>query len=137
MGQISSRQRLMLTACVVACGLSPLSIASAQSVPDVRLAQEALPTRAPGSSGVPPAGQTPAQSNPPDVSRGASENIIVKAQRRLLKEKNSPSAVTELGQRQIETAGISGSPQTLLRQAPSIYVYQQGIGESRLRMGRS
>ena len=140
----------MLTACAVACGVMPawrLSAQSAQSqsaqtsgtqvfgtetrsVPDVRLAQEALPTRAPSSSGVPPRGQTPSQSIPPDVSRGASENIIVRAQRRLLKEKNSPSAVTELGERQIQQVGISGSPSTLLRQAPSIYVYQQGIGDS-------
>jgi iron complex outermembrane receptor protein len=60
----------------------------------------------------------------------ASESIIVKAEKRLLKERNSPSAVTELGSQRIGAAGISGSPSTLLRQAPSIYVYQQGIGDN-------
>ncbi len=58
------------------------------------------------------------------------ESIIVKAQKRLLKEKNSPSAVTELGERAIGAVGIGGSPSTLLRQAPSIYVYQQGLGDN-------
>jgi iron complex outermembrane receptor protein len=59
-----------------------------------------------------------------------SESVIVKAQARLLKEKNSPSAVTELGARQIAANGIVGSPATLLRQAPSVYVYQQGLGDN-------
>ncbi len=58
------------------------------------------------------------------------EQIRVKAQRRLLKEKNSPSAVTELGQQQINQEGVMGSTSTLLRQAPSIYVYQSGPGEN-------
>ena len=137
---MTSRQRLMLTVCAAACSFAPSLRSSAQtaqtqtpqtqSVPDIRLAQETLPTRSPSSSGVPPRGETPAQAIPPDVSLGASENIVVRAKRLLLKEKNSPSAVTELGQRQIQQAGVSGSPSTLLRQAPSIYVYQQGIGDS-------
>jgi iron complex outermembrane receptor protein len=59
-----------------------------------------------------------------------SEKIIVKARRLLLKEKNSPSAVTELGRAQIAQEGTTGSTETLLRQAPSIYVYQQGPGEN-------
>jgi iron complex outermembrane receptor protein len=59
-----------------------------------------------------------------------SETVVVKAQRRLLKEKNSPSAVTELGQQQIATAGVTGSTTSLLRQAPSVNVYQQGIGDN-------
>jgi iron complex outermembrane receptor protein len=66
----------------------------------------------------------------PKSDQKTPESIIVKAQRRLVKEKNSPSAVTELGQSAIAQTGISGSPQTLLRQAPSIYVYQQSIGDS-------
>ena len=64
------------------------------------------------------------------ASATQSESVIVKAQARLLKEKNSPSAVTELGAKQIAVAGISGSVGTLLRQAPSVYVYQQGIGDN-------
>ena len=126
MGQGTKFKTGLLTTCVLACGFAPLMVVGAH----VARAQEALPTTSPSSSGVPPRGQTPAQAIPPDVSRGATENIIVKAQRRLLKEKNSPSAVTELGERQIQQVGISGSPATLLRQAPSINVYQQGIGDS-------
>ena len=59
-----------------------------------------------------------------------SESVVVRAQRRLLREKNSPSAVTELGQKQIAATGVSGSPATLLRQAPSVFVYQQGLGDN-------
>ncbi len=69
----------------------------------------------------------------PDNDRNGiqtSERISVWAEKRLLKEKNSPSAVTELGARQISAVGIGGSPSTLLRQAPSVYVYQQGLGDN-------
>jgi iron complex outermembrane receptor protein len=66
----------------------------------------------------------------PTSDQKTPESIIVKAQKRLLKEKNSPSAVTELGSSAIAQTGVGGSPQTLLRQAPSIYVYQQSIGDS-------
>ncbi len=52
----------------------------------------------------------------------ATEQIKVKARRLLLKQKNSPSAVTELGKQQIAQEGTMGSTSTLLRQAPSIYV---------------
>jgi iron complex outermembrane receptor protein len=78
-----------------------------------------------------------ADSAPAQVSLGLgqsaateSESVIVRQQHRLLKEKDSPSAVTELGTKQIAAAGISGSVATLLRQAPSVYVYQQGIGDN-------
>ena len=61
---------------------------------------------------------------------GTSQSIIVRAQRRLLRETNSPSAVTELGTAQIAQTGVQGSVATLLRAAPSVYVYQQGIGNN-------
>ena len=64
------------------------------------------------------------------ASAATSENVVVRAQRRLLREKNSPSAVTELGTAQIAATGISGSPASLLRQAPSVFVYQQGLGDN-------
>jgi iron complex outermembrane receptor protein len=63
-------------------------------------------------------------------SSSTSESVIVRAQKRLLKEKNSPSAVTELGTAQISANGIGGSPSSLLRQAPSVFVYQQGLGDN-------
>ena len=59
-----------------------------------------------------------------------SESVIVRAQKRLLKEKNSPSAVTELGAKQISAVGVAGSTGQLLRQAPSVNVYQQGLGDN-------
>ncbi len=59
-----------------------------------------------------------------------SESVVVKAKRLLLKEKNSPSAVTELGEKQIAQEGSLGSTSSLLRQAPSVYVYQSGPGEN-------
>ena len=60
-----------------------------------------------------------------------AEQITVQAKRRLLlKEKNSPSAVTELGHAQIAQEGVTGSTISLLRQAPSIYAYAQGPGEN-------
>ena len=64
------------------------------------------------------------------IPPSATETIVVKAQRRLLKEKNSPSAVTELGSKQIAATGVSGSIFSVLRQAPSVNLYQQGIGDN-------
>ena len=54
----------------------------------------------------------------------------MRAARQLLREKNSPSGVTELGSAQIAQTGVQGSTATLLRAAPSVYVYQQGIGNN-------
>ena len=68
--------------------------------------------------------QKPAEQN------GAPESVQVRARRLLLRERNSPSAVTELGRNAIQQVGVQGSVSTLLRQAPSVYVYQQGIGNN-------
>jgi iron complex outermembrane receptor protein len=59
-----------------------------------------------------------------------SESVIVKYKARILKEKNSPSGVTELGTQTISSVGVSASPASLLRQAPSVYVYQQSLGDN-------
>ncbi len=61
---------------------------------------------------------------------GNSETITVRAQKRLLRQKDAPSAVTELGTAAISQVGVQGSVSTLLRQAPSVNVYQQGIGDN-------
>ncbi len=61
---------------------------------------------------------------------GNSESVTVRAQKRLLREKDAPSAVTELGTAAISQVGVQGSVSTLLRQAPSVNVYQQGIGDN-------
>ncbi len=103
----SLRCRLMLAG---ACGLALSSMATTVARADASTAQVNLG-----------AGQATAEQ---------SESVIVRAQKRLLKEKNASSAVTELGERQIQTTGVSGSTATLLRQAPSVYVYQQGTGDN-------
>jgi iron complex outermembrane receptor protein len=126
---------MLFTACSLVAGVVPVaggradqaSTAAAPSGPGTQYAQGT--TTPPASSTVEPRTGTPGQAIPPDV-RGGTESIIVKAQRRLLKEKNSPSAVTELGQQQIAQTGVGGSTATLLRQAPSVYVYQQGLGDN-------
>ncbi len=75
-------------------------------------------------------GSSSTSSIQPQVGANAPERVIVRAQRLLVREKNSPSAVTELGTAAINQTGVGGSVATLLRQAPSIYVYQQGIGNN-------
>ena len=81
-------------------------------------------------SGIPAntANQAPPTQN--GNTPGNSENVTVRAQKRLLREKDAPSAVTELGTAAISQVGVQGSTATLLRQAPSVYVYQQGIGDN-------
>lgn len=67
-----------------------------------------------------------ANTAPPDQM----ESIMIRAQRRLLREQDSPSAVTEIGQTQIRMSGAAGNIVSLLRNAPSVYTYQQGIGNN-------
>jgi iron complex outermembrane receptor protein len=76
------------------------------------------------------AADLPAFAQTPPATGAAPEAVLVKARRRLLREKNSPSAATELGAKQVAQEGIVGSTSTLLRQAPSVYVYQTGPGEN-------
>ena len=90
----------------------------------VQVAQNTSPTQTPTS------GSTNNSRNVSNFLPGTSESITVRAQRRLLKEKDSPSAVTELGAAQVAQTGVQGSVATLLRAAPSVYVYQQGIGNN-------
>ncbi len=97
--------------------------ATAPAATGTQVAQNASPTQTPRSG-------TANARVTPDISANAPESIIVRAQRRLLKEKDSPSAVTELGTQQIAQTGVQGSVATLLRAAPSVYVYQQGIGNN-------
>ena len=108
----SYRHRLLLAA---ACGL-------------VATASAPLARAADASQGTSPTAVNLGLGQAATVTQ--SESVIVRAQRRLLKEKNSPSAVTELGESQIRSAGVSASVASLLRQAPSVFVYQQGIGDN-------
>ncbi len=122
---------MLATACGLVAALAPSLAAADASQTTTQLAQlnDNTATR-PTSNQITPRSGTNSNAIPPDVSRGATEDIVVRAQRRLLKEKNSPSAVTELGSKQIATAGTSGSIFSVLRQAPSVNLYQQGIGDN-------
>jgi iron complex outermembrane receptor protein len=48
----------------------------------------------------------------------------------LLKEQNVPSAVSEVGQAEIQSTGLLGSVQSLLKQTPSVNSYQPGVGQN-------
>lgn len=85
---------------------------------------------APTGTSIPAGAGNPAPNTETGNTPGNTESITVRAQRQLLREKNSPSAVTELGTAQIAQTGVQGSTATLLRNAPSVYVYQQGIGNN-------
>ena len=116
----------MLVASALTGVLAASQVAVAQNLPT-----SALPGA--GSTGAPASG-SPAQTSAAQGSTAAtsqpSENIQVRLQRRLLRLRNPPSAATELGTKQIAQVGVQGSPSTLLRQAPSVNVYQQGIGNN-------
>jgi iron complex outermembrane receptor protein len=59
------------------------------------------------------------------------QKIKIINKKNLLKEKDLPSAVTELNQKDIATVNPTmGSVQTLLKQAPSVQAYSQGPGQS-------
>ena len=103
---------MLFSACGLVASLVPVANALAQTQPS-----QSTPTQTGGPLA-------------PSVSAGATESIVVRAQRQLLKDKNSPSAVTELSAKAIQQTGVGGSIATLLRQAPSVNVYQQGIGNN-------
>jgi len=107
---------MLFSACGLVASLVPAASGLAQSAPAAQ-----------SGPGVQVAQATTAA---PTIDKGSSENIIVRAQRQLLKDKNAPSAVTELGEKAITQTGVGGSIATLLRQAPSVFVYQQGIGNN-------
>ena len=120
---------MVAAACGLIASLVPGLHASAADDTQVAQLNNNSATR-PTSNQIQPRSGSISNAIPPDVSSSAPENIIVRAQRRLLKEKNSPSAVTELGSKQIAATGVSGSIFSVLRQAPSVNLYQQGIGDN-------
>ena len=118
---------LSATAWAQASSAIPSSTSAATPGPQTpsgtEVAQNASPTQTPRSG-------SPNARNVSNFLPNTDENIVVRAQRRLLKERDSPSAVTELGAAQVAQTGVQGSVATLLRAAPSVYVYQQGIGNN-------
>ena len=109
--QTHKRHLMIATACGLVAGLAPTLQAAAQGSAGVQVAQ--LNT-----------------ANSTTTTQSQTETITVRAAKRLQKEKNSPSAVTELGAKAIAATGVSGSVASMLRQAPSVNVYQQGIGDN-------
>ncbi|WP_084367232.1 TonB-dependent receptor [Neokomagataea thailandica] len=63
-----------------------------------------------------------------NYTAGSPETITVRALRRLQREKDAPSAVTEISKSDVRANSSAGNIVTLLRNAPSVYSYQQGIG---------
>jgi len=57
-----------------------------------------------------------------------AESVEVRVARRLLREKDAPSAVTEISTAQVRQNSAAGNIVSLLRNAPSVFSYQQGIG---------
>jgi iron complex outermembrane receptor protein len=96
----------------------------------VAMAAAPFARAADASQGAVPAAVNLAVGQTTAATATQTESVIVKAQKRLLKEKNASSAVTELGEKNIQQLGVSGNIVSLLRQAPSVYVYQQGIGNN-------
>ena len=119
----------MLAGAIIVSGLVPGLQARAADETQVAQLNNNTATR-PTSNQIESRSGSVSNAIQPSVSAGATESIIVRAQRRILKEKNSPSAVTELGSKQIAASGISGSIFSVLRQAPSVNLYQQGIGDN-------
>ncbi len=73
----------------------------------------------------------PADGTSADLSAYEIQKVKIQYKKNLLKEKDLPSAVTELGQKDIATVNPTfGSIQTLLKQAPSVQAYTQGPGQN-------
>ena len=78
-----------------------------------------------------------AQSTPTGGNAGTGDagdepiaDVTIKKRELLLKQKDVPSGITEIGERDIQAVGELSSVQSLLQQsAPSVNVYQQGLGQ--------
>jgi iron complex outermembrane receptor protein len=72
-----------------------------------------------------PGDGTPAGETPYEIQK-----VRIHYQKLLLKEKDIPNAVTELGQKDIQaTNPVTGSIQTLLNRAPNVVAYSQQSGQ--------
>ncbi len=107
------RGRLKLfTALTIISGLGAIAVAHAQSTTTVE------PVVVPGDGAL-------TNQNSYQI-----EQVKITYKKLLLRQKDIPNAVTELGQKQIQAANpTTGSIQTLLKMAPSVTSYTQGIGQ--------
>lgn len=87
----------------------------------------------PNPSSGPGGGANPSALIPSTPAGGGDEpiaDVVIKKRELLLKQKDVPSGITEIGQRDIQSVGELSSVQSLLQQsAPSVNVYQQGLGQ--------
>ncbi len=116
---INLRRHLMLfTACTMV-GATGFAVRMAHAQTATTVVPAASPTVVPGDGA------------PSDLNAYQIKKVHIIYQHNLLKEKDLPSAVTELTQKDIQTVNPTmGSIQTLLKQAPSVQAYSQGPGQS-------
>lgn len=73
---------------------------------------------------------TPSTGTAPDLDAYEIERIKITYKKLLLREKDIPNAVTELGPKAVQAANpTTGSIQTLLTQSPSVVAYSQQPGQ--------
>jgi iron complex outermembrane receptor protein len=108
---VNLRKRLMLfTACTFAAALA---------APLAARAQDATPV------------VVPYDGSGADLNAYQIQKVHILYKKLLLKEKDVPSAITDLSQKDIEAENPTmGSIQTLLKMSPSVNAYSQGPGQS-------
>jgi len=73
----------------------------------------------------------PGNGTTEDLSTYQIQEVHIKYKKLLLREKDIPNAVTELGQKQVRAANPTlGSIQQLLTQSPSVVAYTQEVGQN-------
>ncbi len=88
----------------------------------------------PNGSSAPGGGANPSALIPSTPAGGGGDepiaDVVIKKRELLLKQKDVPSGITEIGPTDIQSVGELSSVQGLLQQsAPSVNVYQQGLGQ--------
>jgi iron complex outermembrane receptor protein len=106
------RGRLFLSTAIAVAGLGLGAVAHAQST-------------------TPEPVVVPGEGAPPDLNAYQIQQVKIKYKKLLLREKDIPNAVTELGEKQVQAANpTTGSIQTLLTMAPSVVAYSQQPGQN-------
>jgi iron complex outermembrane receptor protein len=119
------RNLLMFTACTMVSAIGGAAIANAQSAPTMVTPTAVAPTA------VTPGGTSATTMTTADENAYQIKKIHILYQKLLLREKDLPTAVTELNEQDIKAQSPTmGSIQTLLKMAPSVQAYSQGPGQS-------
>jgi len=93
-------------------------------------AQTTTPVVVPDSSGAPLPVIVPGQGTPEDLNAYEIQKVKIQYKKLLLREKDIPNAVSELTQKQVQSANpTTGSIQTLLTQSPNVVAYSQQLGQ--------